>query len=126
MAGLNAAARTLIATKNVPEALEAELAGALVLVAVDEAGLVGMGALQGHELVRVYVRPEAQRKGVGRTIVSALQAEARKRGLGTLTVHASPSSVPFYRSIGYQPEERVTSRSGEAEFTHVRMTKPLP
>ena len=126
MDGLNAEARAFLAAKNLPETLRDELAHAFVLVASGHDGAPrALGVLEGGEIKRVYVHPDSQRQGIGTAIVRALEAEARRRALTSLSLQASPSSVPFYRSLGYLEGERVTTGRGEAEFTHVRMSKPL-
>jgi GNAT superfamily N-acetyltransferase len=125
MDGLNAAARAFLAAKNVPKTLQEDLAHSFALVAVAGANPVGIGVLDGEEVKRVYVHPNAQRKGIGASIVRALELEARKRNVAILIVHASPSSVGFYQSLGYQPIEGLTTRRGQAEFRHVRMSKSM-
>jgi GNAT superfamily N-acetyltransferase len=125
MDGLNAAARTLVIANNGVEAVSADLARCFTLVAVDGDAIVALAALDASEVRRVYVRPEHQRRGLGRLLVRALEAEARTRGLTGLELQASPSSVAFYQSLGYRELGRETSTNGEAQFLHVRMFREL-
>jgi GNAT superfamily N-acetyltransferase len=125
MDGLNAPARALIISKNGPEAVGADLGRCFSLVAIGAAGLEGLGVLDGSEVRRVYVDPRLQRRGIGTMIVRALEAEARKRGLPRLELQASPSSVPFYLSLGFRTLQTETTRNGDAQFIHVRMHKDL-
>lgn len=125
MDGLNEAARQWIATRNVPTVLDAELGPLFTVVSEIDAQCVGVGALDGGEIRRVYVDPTAHGLGVGSSIMDHLEAEALRRGLTTVRLEASPSSVPFYESRSYipGPEERLDI--GAAEFRFIPMTRDL-
>lgn len=126
MDGLNEAARTHIARKNHPEALAADLAGCGALVYEGDEGIVGMGALQGATVHRLYIRPEVQGRGVGTELLDALERLARDRRLAELHLDASPSSVGFYERSGFavvEAEARLVV--GAAVFSFVRMRKGL-
>lgn len=130
MDGLNAPARSLIVSKNVPEAVAADLVRCFTLVAVGSGGvegplrsLQGLGVLEGSEVKRVYVHPEFQSRGIGTQLVRALEAEARLRALPRIELQASPSSVRFYVGLGFRELVKEVSRNGDAEFTHVKMFK---
>jgi GNAT superfamily N-acetyltransferase len=125
MDGLNEPARSSIVAKNIAPAMRDELGGCFALVAVGAAGVEAVGALAGAEIKRLYVRPGAQRRGTGARLVRELEAEARRRGLDRVELQASPSSVPFYVALDYRPLGEETTRNGDAEFRHVRMTKRL-
>jgi GNAT superfamily N-acetyltransferase len=94
------------------------------LVATGSDGLQAVGVLDGAEVKRMYVHPLPQRRGIGAAIVRALEAEARRRGLPRLELHASPS-VPFYLFLGFRQLATETRRNGDTEFVHVRMSKDL-
>lgn len=126
MDGLNPAARALVIAKNGPADLAADLGACHAVVAEGPQGLiVGLGALAGSEIKRVYVRPDAHRRGTGRLLLEALETEAARRGEKRLTLQASLSSVPFYLALGYQRLGDDVTRNGEAEFRHVAMAKHL-
>jgi ribosomal protein S18 acetylase RimI-like enzyme len=64
-------------------------------------------AAGGFFLVDLYVRPEARRRGVGRALVAALAAEARRRGAGCLwwgVDEGDEEAMLFYRAIGAEAE----------------------
>ena len=125
MDGLNGPAKALIVSKNVPEALGADLARCYTLVATDSDGIKAVAALDGSEVRRVYVHPLRQRQGLGTMMVRSLEAEARRRGLTRIELQASLSSVAFYALLGYQELTKETTRNGDAEFIHVRMSKDI-
>lgn len=50
---------------------------------------------------RVAVLAEHRGNGVGRQIMDALHAEARRRGLPGITLSAQLHAIPFYERLGY-------------------------
>jgi GNAT superfamily N-acetyltransferase len=125
MDGLNAAARQIIAAKNTPEQLGRALAGMTTVVCEQDSAIVGLAALDGAEIKRVYVLPAAQGQGVGAQIMDALEAEAATRGLAQVTVQSSPSAVAFYRRRSYVSIGAKTLTAGPAVFEIVNMIKDL-
>jgi ribosomal protein S18 acetylase RimI-like enzyme len=84
---------------------------AVVLVATDEDGApVGCGALRPldvevAEIKRMYVVPAARRRGLARTLLAALEAEAAGRGWTALRLEvgpAQPDAVALYTGAGYR------------------------
>jgi GNAT superfamily N-acetyltransferase len=73
--------------------------------------LVGIGGLTIEPVVpgalrmrRFYVRPAFRRIGVGRQLVTALLAGVA--GDRSITVNAAPASIPFWESVGFDPDLR--------------------
>ena len=93
MDGLNEAARAYVAAKNDAGTLYDELSGLYCLVFVEGGEVLGLGALGGGEITRLYIAPAAQGRGVGSAILKALEQQARRRRVKTLEAKASPSSV---------------------------------
>jgi predicted GNAT family N-acyltransferase len=50
---------------------------------------------------RVAVLAGERRKGYGAAVMRALQDEARRRGLGGVTLAAQLHAIPFYEWLGY-------------------------
>ncbi|MCW2306783.1 GNAT family N-acetyltransferase [Rhodobium gokarnense] len=96
-----------------------------VFVAAKGAVLVGMVALaRGHHIALLFVAPEYQGKGIGRALVALAAERCREidRHGKTMTVNASPNSVPFYEKADFVPA------SGERDDNGLRftpMTKPM-
>jgi GNAT superfamily N-acetyltransferase len=73
--------------------------------------LAGIGGLTIEPVVpnalrmrRFYVRPAFRRLGVGRRLVTALPAGVD--GDRSITVNAAPASIPFWESVGFDPDLR--------------------
>jgi len=80
------------------------LARAWVRVAELDGALRGVVALGGEppavELTHLWVDPPAMGRGLGRRLLSAAVAEARRRGAARLTIVADPHAVAFYERLG--------------------------
>ena len=78
----------------------------LHLVAVDEKTVVGCVLFHANtplagRLFQMAVTPARQGHGLGRTLVRALEAELRRRGVQEVHLHARDPVVPFYERLGY-------------------------
>jgi len=63
------------------------------------------------ELVRLYVAPEAQGHGTGKTLLAAASAAARRRGVSSLSVavdRRNRRAQAWYRRQGFVPAGRST------------------
>lgn len=125
MEGLNEAARDDLFARSSPQRLGAELRMYHAVVYEQDGEVVGVGALDGPEVKRLYVSPAAQGRGVGAALLGALEDEARDLGFDRLVLDASPSSVGFWERMGYAPVRSGTARWDEAEFEYVHMVKEL-
>jgi putative acetyltransferase len=91
-----------------PAALRAP--GISFYVARSAGAAVGCGALVRHlegygEIKRMFVAPAARGHGVGRCILAALEAAARRSGIGRLRLETGtrqPDAVALYRATGFR------------------------
>lgn len=126
MDGLNDAALDRVRASNSPARLDEDLGSWQTMVCEHGAlGLVAVGALDGNEIKRVYVHPEAHGLGAGRAVMATLEATARQAGRTRLRLEASPSSVSFYEGLGYSAEDEATLAIDDAVFRFVRMSKQI-
>lgn len=82
----------------------------VMLVAEDDDGrIAGFAQLDPAEGVveAVYVDPDFMRRGIGRALMRALEAEAGRLNLPRLVLDASLNAVPFYSAIGFVAEADV-------------------
>ena len=86
--------------------LVAELAGRPVgCGALRPVGAPGLDERTG-ELKRMYVAPEARGRGIGRALLTALEAEARTLGFTRLVLETGPrqqAALGLYRNAGFAP-----------------------
>ncbi|TNF86041.1 MAG: GNAT family N-acetyltransferase [Gammaproteobacteria bacterium] len=63
-------------------------------------GLFGVAVWDRETLHGLYVRPEAQRRGVGRHLLRSVAAHARQAGVSRLLVKAERVSADYFRQQG--------------------------
>ncbi len=79
-----------------------------------------------RDLAAAYVDPDCARRGAGRHLVVALQADAATSGLTSLALSSSLNAVPFYLALGWSPGRReVWRHPGGFGLACVRMHKDL-
>lgn len=71
---------------------------------------------------QMAVDPAHQRTGLGAKLVVALEAEARRRGVSGIVLHARESAVGFYLRLGYGVLGEPFTEVG---LPHRRMAKAL-
>ena len=58
------------------------------------------GELRGY-LLNVFVEPEFRRRKLAHALVELCMAEARRRGIRVVTLHASEAGRPLYQHLGF-------------------------
>lgn len=73
------------------------------IVARQDGAILGMAAVKGHQLARLYVDPKVHRQGVGRALFNAAEGMIRQDGHCEMTVGALVAgAAAFYQSMGMQ------------------------
>ena len=107
-----------------PQVWASWFGGRFVSVAEEAGRPVGFAELEasGH-IDRVYVSADQQRRGVGRSLLSAVVAEAQRLGVARLFTEASITARPFFESQGFVvlASQVVTCRG--VEFVNLRMER---
>jgi putative acetyltransferase len=109
-----------------PARWAARFGGRFVMVAEAGGRLIGFAELEpdGH-IDRFYVSADHQRRGVGRALLAALVAEARRSGIVRLFTEASITARPFFERQGFAMlAPQVVTCRGE-EFVNYRMERLL-
>ncbi|MCY0386275.1 GNAT family N-acetyltransferase [Robbsia sp. Bb-Pol-6] len=107
-----------------PAAYSRFLADRTVAVAEDGEKLVGYAALDApaREIDAVFVDPAHIGEGVGKRLIQALFALARRRQIDELTVCAALNAVGFYRAAGFGEErEDLYAHPSGIALPHVHM-----
>jgi len=114
-----------IVEQQVPEEMEwdADDATSVHALALLDGHPVGCGRLlpDGH-IGRMAVRAPFRSSGVGRALLQALLAEARRRGMRDVVLHAQTHALRFYEAQGFVAEG---PEFDEAGIPHRRMSQAL-
>ena len=86
-----------------PHSYHAPIQDQIVLVSEESEEVAGFAQLAPEEalVVAVYVGPRHVRKGIGRSLLRALEAHALELGIPELRLQASLNAVSFYTAAGY-------------------------
>lgn len=88
--------------------------GEILVVQKDE-NLIGTGSLVGADIVGVFIQPEFQHQGVGKTLMQELEKKAVVNGLTEVMLSVSLPSRRFYESLGYKIVEDRSVDVGEGQ-----------
>lgn len=88
----------------------------LVLTNDSDNAILATGSLAGSEATGVFVRPEFQGQGHGKSIMAALERIAVNRGIKELTLSISLPSRQFYERLGYRVIDEHFIDVGEGEY----------
>jgi GNAT superfamily N-acetyltransferase len=61
-------------------------------------------------LLNFYTTPEARGRGFARQMLTLCVEECRKRGIGVVTLHASPFGRPIYEKFGFSQSTEMMLR----------------
>lgn len=125
--------RTVFVTEQqVPEELEIdeydEHPSTAHILALDESGgPVAVARIRPYhgealKVERVAVLASHRGTGVGREMMTFIEAEAKQRGLKALTLYAQLQAEGFYQKLGYKSHGDTFLDAG---IEHVAMSKPL-
>jgi predicted GNAT family N-acyltransferase len=114
-----------IVEQRVPEEMEwdADDATCVHALALLDGHPVGCGRLlpDGH-IGRMAVRAPYRSRGVGRALLQTLLAEARRRGMREVVLHAQMHAMRFYEALGFVADGPVFDEAG---ILHRRMSQTL-
>ncbi|GMU61187.1 MAG: hypothetical protein AMXMBFR34_29500 [Myxococcaceae bacterium] len=125
-----------IEEQSVPESLErdADDATAWHVLALSKGHAIGTGRLVAlpqppdgeagawGRVGRMAVLQNERKGGVGKKLLEALEAEAARRKMNGILLHAQLSAMEFYKKHGYEPHGAVFEEAG---MPHLEMKKKL-
>ncbi|OHB83535.1 MAG: hypothetical protein A2Z38_11365 [Planctomycetes bacterium RBG_19FT_COMBO_48_8] len=88
--------------------------------------IIGTGTIVGDEIMRVFVNPAFQKRGVGKLIMRRLEQKAVSAGIEVLKLDASLPSKRFYELLGYVLlEETFVEVENNKRLDYYKMQKTL-
>ena len=109
----------LIASET-PEAVLRRTSWTHFYVVLDEGKIIGCGAIGPYwgkedesSLFTIFVLPEYQGKGVGRSIIDTLEKDEYFIRAKRIEIPASITGVPFYLKMGYHYKNGITTPDEE-------------
>ena len=83
-------------------------------------------ATEAAKIRAFFVHPDWARKGIGRILLEASEADARAHGFTRLEMGATLTGIPLYERFGYEAKERLgLPLDGGEALEIVRMTKTV-
>jgi GNAT superfamily N-acetyltransferase len=88
--------------------------------------VIGTGTFLYNTFKRVFIEPQMQRHGFGKTIMQRLELYALNDDVRSVKLHASLPSKPFYESLGYEiVEETYLQVDNHKKLHYYKMKKEL-
>jgi N-acetylglutamate synthase-like GNAT family acetyltransferase len=85
-----------------PDAVRQLIGKRTVFVAVMDGRVVGTASLDGSVVRTVFVSPDVQRRGIGKSLMAEIERTARERGIARLAVPSSVTAETFYARLGFK------------------------
>lgn len=102
------------AHRLLPEVVGLHVTAQTWLVAEVGGQVVGLAAVDGEELARLYVEPALQGRGHGTALVRAAEAHVSDAGGQRVFLGAHPGAVAFYERLDYRVVGRRRGPGGDA------------
>jgi GNAT superfamily N-acetyltransferase len=95
------------------------------LTAREDGKIVGLAALSGNTVTKLYVLPSAHHRGFGRALYEAAESRIRSAGHTKVTLGSFPSAVKFHEAMGFRPVGLRQARGALTGLTITLMEKRL-
>lgn len=100
--------------------LSKKMQSSYLVVALTDNKVVGTGSLDDNEITTVFVDPDHQKRGIGRTIMRELERYAKSQGLREVVLNSSITASGFYKKLDYAlVEESVREVQGDKVITYL-------
>ncbi|MBD3330140.1 GNAT family N-acetyltransferase [Candidatus Peregrinibacteria bacterium] len=114
-----------LVSKYTPEYIEKEYPRYFALVFEDKGQIRGVGMLMDSEIRGLYIDPKFHCKGCGKSLLNALEDEARAQGLDKVITKSYYGPEKFYEKMGYKKVKEDAAGRGKISFPYVLMEKKL-
>ncbi|MDD5331883.1 MAG: GNAT family N-acetyltransferase [Candidatus Nanoarchaeia archaeon] len=105
--------------------LEEEIKHTDFIVYEEKGAIVGVGAIEGAHIKKIYVSPNYQGKGLGKVILESLEQRARENGFVECELNSTINALNFYKRFGYEEKGPFIIEKNELSVTFTRMTKRI-
>lgn len=97
-----------------------------ILVVEQDGNVIATGAFVGNDIFGVFVHPEFQHIGHGRTLMRKLENKVKAKGCTESELSVSLPSRGFYENLGYEMLEECSIDVGEGQHLDFwKARKPL-
>jgi ribosomal protein S18 acetylase RimI-like enzyme len=93
---------------------ERHLKGEILVVEL-EGKAVGTGSIVDADILGVFIHPDFQRRGLGRTLMGELEMKAMANGIGEVVLSVSLPARIFYERLGYEIGEDLATDVGAGQ-----------
>ena len=115
-----------IARAEDAEAFADRLEAMVTLIVQVDGEYLGFASLKDNAVIdMLYVHPYATGRGVGTSLVDALERLAAARGAEKITVEASDTAQPFFAARGYVPQQHNLIPIDDEWLSNTTMNKAL-
>ena len=90
-----------------------------------EGEVAGIGGVDLNEIRLLYVSPELQGQGIGRTLLEHLENMVPSALFSNIFLYSTPGAEGFYKSRGYESRGEVCFEIEGQTLPTIFMTKPL-
>jgi N-acetylglutamate synthase-like GNAT family acetyltransferase len=88
--------------------------------------IIGTGTIIDNHIMRVFVNPKFQKRGLGKLIMHKLEDKAISSGVNKVKLDASLPSKKFYDALGYKTREKTYVKLENGKKLHYyKMDKVL-
>jgi N-acetylglutamate synthase-like GNAT family acetyltransferase len=124
-AGLSESLRARLLEAETPQAMLDRARMYYVAVFESDAGVTGVGAVDMNEIRLLYVAPQHQHHGMGRSLLAHLESMIPSALFPDVFLYSSPVAISFYQAHGFLPRGLHPFMIEGEELTTVFMTKNL-
>jgi GNAT superfamily N-acetyltransferase len=94
-----------------------------MIVCVRDDDIVGVASLDGNRVRNVFVDADLQRKGIGKLLMSGIEAHPNENNQTNLYLYSALSAQGFYEALGYRATGMIDRHHNGYPLPVVKMEK---